>query len=114
MISISKIKLTNPSTPQYPLLHIRCTHQSMPIWRVLSVHLSHPVQTVGTVSGNLQGGNRPEHYIHCNGTQLKLADNSIFGQEEYQTSDHYVWNTDKDGKLLFIFPTSSVPPRKFL
>ncbi len=54
--------------------------------------------------GNLQGGDHPEHYIHCNGTQLKLAD-SIFGQEENQTRDYYVWNTDRDGKLLFIFPT---------
>ena len=55
--------------------------------------------------GNLQSGDHPEHFIHCDGTQLKLAD-SIFGQGEYQTSDYYAWNVaKKDGELLFIFPS---------
>ncbi len=52
--------------------------------------------------GNLQSGIRPEDFIHCNGIQLKLADSS-FGQEQYQTTDFYVWSTYK-GQLLFIFP----------
>ena len=56
--------------------------------------------------GNLHGGVHPEHYIHCDGIQLKLAD-SNFGQEQYQDSDYYVWGSrsSEDSVLLFIFPT---------
>ena len=52
----------------------------------------------------LQDGIHPENYIHCDGTQLKLAD-STFGQEQYQSSDYYVWSATRDSQLLFIFPT---------
>ena len=45
----------------------------------------------------------PEDYIHCNGTQLKLADSNL-GQEQYQSIDYYWWPADSDGELLFIFP----------
>ena len=55
--------------------------------------------------GNLQGGDHPEHYIHCNGTQLQLAD-SIVGQQMYKTNDYYIWKANKDGRLLFIFQTT--------
>ena len=55
--------------------------------------------------GNLQSGDQPEDFIHCNGTQLQLAD-SNFGQQQYQTEDYYIWDpTDRDEELLFIFPT---------
>ena len=56
-------------------------------------------------AGNLQGGVHLEHYIHCDGTQLKLADSNI-GQEQYQPTDYYVWSGfSSDGEqLLFIFP----------
>ena len=54
--------------------------------------------------GNLQSGDHPEDFIHCSGTQLKLTD-STFGQEECRIRDYYVWSADKDGRLLFIFPT---------
>ena len=54
--------------------------------------------------GDLPGGIHPEHYIHCDGTQLKLAD-SNFGQEQYQPTDYYVWSSRSGEQLLFIFPT---------
>ncbi len=54
--------------------------------------------------GNLPAGDSPENYIHCNGTQLKLAD-SYLGQEQYWSSDYYVWRADRNGKILFIFST---------
>ena len=46
----------------------------------------------------------PEHYIHCNGTQLRLTDSNL-GQEQYHISEHYQWPAGDDGELLFIFPT---------
>ncbi len=55
--------------------------------------------------GNIHSGSHPEDFIHCNGTQLKLADSiRFFGQEWYRTKDFYVWSVDRDGRLLFIFP----------
>ena len=45
----------------------------------------------------------PEHYIHCDGTNLKLTDNNI-GQEQYQSSEYYQWPAGSDRQLLFIFP----------
>ena len=55
-------------------------------------------------SESLQAGVFTEDYIHCDGTQLKLA-NSDLGQEQYSSSDYYVWPSRRDGQLLFIFPT---------
>ena len=55
--------------------------------------------------GFLQSGEHREHYIHCNGTQLKLSD-SNFGQGQYQPTDYYVWTSRNGEQLLFIFPTS--------
>ena len=56
--------------------------------------------------GNLPGGAHPEHYIHCDGVQLKLADSDL-GQERYSGDDSYVWDVEtKDKRLLFIFPTT--------
>jgi hypothetical protein len=46
----------------------------------------------------------PEDYVHCDGTQLKLADSNL-GQEQYQSSEYYQWTAGSDGQLLFIFPT---------
>ena len=45
-----------------------------------------------------------ERYIHCDGTQLKLAD-SNFGQEQYHPTDYYVWSSRTGEQLLFTFPT---------
>ena len=49
-------------------------------------------------------GDNPASYIHCDGTQLRLADSDL-GQEQYSSSDYYVWPIGRDGQLLFIFPT---------
>ena len=54
-------------------------------------------------SGLLAGGFSNE-YIRCNGTQLTLTDSNL-GQEQYSSSDYYVWSAGRDGQLLFIFPT---------
>ena len=43
-------------------------------------------------------------YFHCDGTQLKLADNNL-GSEQFRSSSHYQWPAGSDGQLLFIFPT---------
>ena len=45
-----------------------------------------------------------ENYIHCDGTQLRLADSDI-GSEQYTTSEYYVWTAGSNSQLLFIFPT---------
>ena len=47
-----------------------------------------------------------EHYIHCDGTPLRLADSDI-GSEQYTPTDYYVWIADerRNHQLLFIFPT---------
>ena len=45
-----------------------------------------------------------EDFINCDGTQLRLADSDI-GQEQYSSSNYYVWPIGRDGQLLFIFPT---------
>ena len=55
-------------------------------------------------AGNLQGIPNTENYVHCDGTQLKLADSEI-GSEQYSSSQHYVWSAGRDGQLLFIVPT---------
>ena len=56
-------------------------------------------------ASNLEaGGIHPEYYIHCDGTQLKLTDSDI-GQEQYSSSDYYVWPAGRAEQLLFIFPT---------
>jgi hypothetical protein len=46
----------------------------------------------------------PEDYIHCDGTQLKLADSNL-GQEQYQSSEYYQWSAGSAQQLLFILPT---------
>ena len=54
--------------------------------------------------GYAKGDENPEHYIHCDGTQLKLADSNV-GQEQYQLTDYYMWSSRTGELLLFIFPT---------
>ena len=54
--------------------------------------------------GEAESGIHPEHYIHCDGTQLKLAD-SDFGSDQYTASDYYQWNAGTRSQLLFILPT---------
>ena len=39
--------------------------------------------------GSPPGGESPQDYIHCDGTQLRLSDSNL-GQEQYQISDYYV------------------------
>ena len=54
---------------------------------------------------NLQEGNHPEDFIHCNGTQLKLTD-SNFGEQQHRSRDYYEWRANRNAwGLLFIFPT---------
>jgi hypothetical protein len=78
----------------------------MPIVVTLSAELRVPVPTVGGIQlVSIQEVHvQPEWYTHCDGTQLKLTD-SNFGQEQYQSTDYYVWSTGSDEQLLFIFPT---------
>ena len=45
-----------------------------------------------------------ENYIHCDGTQLRLTD-SVYGSEQYSSSDYYLWGAESSSQLLFIFPT---------
>ena len=47
-----------------------------------------------------------EDYIHCDGTQLRLADSDL-GPEQYTGSSYYYeWSADTvPRQLLFIFPT---------
>ena len=45
-----------------------------------------------------------EQFIHCDGTQLKLAD-SNFGQEQYRSGEYYQWPPGGVKELLFILPT---------
>ena len=59
-----------------------------------------------------QGGLKDDvfthNYIHCNGTQLLLADSSC-GSKMYNSSVHYEWHnemsTTSSIQMLFIFPT---------
>ena len=53
---------------------------------------------------NLQGSIHPEHFTHCDGTQLQLIDSDL-GSDQYSSSDYYVWSAGSDEQLLFIFPT---------
>ena len=56
-------------------------------------------------SGNLPEGVHPEHYIHCDGMQLKLADSDL-GPEQYSNNDYYVWSAGTSHtQFLFLFPT---------
>ena len=55
-------------------------------------------------ASGIQGGDNPEHYFHCDGTQLKLTDSDL-GSEQYSSSEYYVWNAGNDGQLLFTLPT---------
>ena len=53
----------------------------------------------------LQQGVLTRDYTHCDGSQLILTDSDL-GQEQYSSSDYYVWSAESDGQLLlFIFPT---------
>ena len=66
-----------------------------------------PAPTVGTTQRVLRRappGVHTDHYTYCDGNQAKLNDSDI-GQEQYHPSDYYVWNDERDGQLLFIFPT---------
>ena len=44
-------------------------------------------------------------YIHCDGTQLKLADNNLGSERQFSSSNHYQWIAGSGEQLLFIFPT---------
>ena len=47
-----------------------------------------------------------EHYIHCNGIQLRLSDSEVGSQSQYNSSYHYEWSAESQiRRLLFIFPT---------
>ena len=55
-------------------------------------------------AGTLPGSIHPEDYTHCDGTQLELVDSDL-GQEQYSSSEHYVWSARSKEQLLFIFTT---------
>ena len=52
----------------------------------------------------LPAGIHSTDYIHCNGTQLKLANGNL-GSEQFSSSSHYQWNAGNAAQLLFILPT---------
>ena len=57
-------------------------------------------------AGTAEGTVHPEDYIHCDGTQLRLADKSfVIGSEHFSSSSHYQWSAGSGEQLLFIFPT---------
>ena len=95
-------------TLQYLLLLVRCTHQSIYVYHQYSVTRSERVSVNCRnypPSSATSAGIHPENYIHCNGTQLKLADSDL-GSEHYSSSDYYVWPSgSSSSQLLFIFPT---------
>ncbi len=88
---------------QYPPVHVRCTHQSMPIRITLSVELRVSVPTVGGTCIFLYH-TLIEQYTHCDGTTRKLTDSDV-GTGKYQPIDYYVWIAGNNAQLLFIFPT---------
>ena len=91
-ISINKFV----TTPQYPPVHVRCTHQNMPIVITPSPELRVSMPTVGDMG---------IVYIHCDGEQLKLSDSDRGSNTEYTATSYYEWPAGSDGRLLFIFPT---------
>ena len=44
-------------------------------------------------------------HIHCDGTQLKLADSDLGSEQPFSSSSHYQWSAGSYRQLLFIFPT---------
>ena len=44
-------------------------------------------------------------YTNCSGEPLKLSDSDSGSNMEYRADSHYVWIANKDGRLLFSFPT---------
>ena len=44
-------------------------------------------------------------YIHCDGTQLKLADRNLGSEQPFSSSSHYQWIDGKQEQMLFILPT---------
>ena len=56
------------------------------------------------VIGSLPPGIFSTDFIHCDGTQLKLADTNL-GSEQFSSSSYYQWPAGSAGQLLFIFPT---------
>ncbi len=49
MLLASETKSIKPTTPQYLPVHVRCTHQSMPLGMTLSTELRVSVPTVGGI-----------------------------------------------------------------
>ncbi len=55
-------------------------------------------------SEGLSVGLYTSNYVHCDGTQLKLADSNL-GRKQYSITDSYQWSAGSNEQLLFIFPT---------
>ena len=53
----------------------------------------------------LQAGIHSSDYIHCDGTQLKLADTNLGSEQPFRSSSHYQWIAGSYEQLLFILPT---------
>ena len=101
----------------YNYLNIICTHAALAtscqVYPSEYAYHDDSVTRAETPSDNcrtypprdLPGGIHAEHYIHCNGTHLKLVDSKL-GKDKYSSGDLYVWSAGSDGQqLLFIFPT---------
>ena len=53
----------------------------------------------------IPGGIHSTDYIHCDGTQLELADTNLGSEQPFSRSSHYQWSAGSYGQLLFILPT---------
>ena len=85
---------------QYPLSHVRCTHQSMPIVVTLSTELRVPVPTVGGI-----------HQVNIIITSTVMVHNLswlILTLDKSSTRSLIITSglTGSNGQLLFIFPTA--------
>jgi hypothetical protein len=57
-----------------------------------------------SVIGDLPAGIYSTDHVHCDGTELKLADTDL-GTEQFSSTSHYQWTSGSAQQLLFIFPT---------
>ena len=85
---------------QHQSFLVRCT----PIMMTLSTELRVTVPTVWSIHYFLASQQvlfLQTISIHCDGTQLNLADTNLGSEWPFNSSSYYQWS---DGQLLFIFP----------
>ena len=96
----------------FNILHVPATacqvHPSEYAYEVNSVteqeSISANCRRYTNVDGLPQGVDSTD-YIHCDGAQLKLADNNLGSEQSFSSISHYQWPARSTAQLLFIFPT---------